>query len=310
MAHLTVAASEETFRMLFAALRDNFKFEKSGSASFGPFSASYEMKAHLAGGTVDLRSDNTVQIKELDVKWDQLDLTLGVDLPAACFGGFCLIPSLTGGCAVRAPKLCVFDGNPDLSIPLHLDDVITTEVSVTGQLSAQYRVNPLRPAAMNDWDAQDAHPSLASHWQIFITPLLVDIDPIDIADTVGDLLENAINTAIDHRLGLLADWIRPLVHLGIDVVRSILDLPDDLQEWIADLFTINFGLLDSIAELVAESLASKYPLHQIEDPFPILRAAPDPNVAPPKTLVPVKVPIRNVRVFNNDVEMVLEANVG
>ena len=64
MAHLNIAASEKTFTALFNALRDNFRLDKSDSADFGPFSAGYVLKAHLEGGTVDLRADNTVQIKD------------------------------------------------------------------------------------------------------------------------------------------------------------------------------------------------------------------------------------------------------
>ncbi len=67
MAHLTIAANEKTFVALFEVLRDNFHLPESDSADFGPFSASYVAKAHLEGGTVDLRADNTVQVKELDM---------------------------------------------------------------------------------------------------------------------------------------------------------------------------------------------------------------------------------------------------
>jgi hypothetical protein len=313
MAHLTVAASEATFTLLFDAIRDNFKFQKSDSGSFGPFTASYAMKAHLQGGTIDLRGDNTVQIKELDVKWDQLDLTLGIDLPSVCIGGFCIIPS-PFGCILRAPKICVFDSNPDISITLPLDNVITSEVSVTGRLLTKYHVDPNRPAGMNDWDAQDANPSLANHWQLFVDPQTVDLDLFDVADIIGDLLDNALNAAVDNLLGFLPGWARSLIKaiFGpiIDLVRDILDLPDDIQEWISDLLNVSFGILDFILQLIADYFASKYPLHQIEDPFPILDAAPNPNPGAPPSLVPVKVPIRDLVVFNNDVEMILEGNVG
>ena len=53
MAHLTIAASEATFKALFDTLRDNFRLTHSDSADFGPFSASYAVDAHLEGGTVE-----------------------------------------------------------------------------------------------------------------------------------------------------------------------------------------------------------------------------------------------------------------
>ena len=314
MAHMTIAASEQTFQALFAALRDNFKLSLADSADFGPFSASYAVKAHLEGGSVDLRADNTVQIKELDIKWDQLDLSLGIDIPEICVGGFCIIPNPFGGCLLRAPRLCAFSADPDISLTLPLGGLITSEISVTGSLLTRYATNPARPAGMNDWDAQDATPSLASHWQLFVDPQFVDVDIFDIADIVGDLLENAINAAIDNLLGFLPGWARSLIKalLGpvIDLIRAILDIADDIQEWISDLLNVSFGLLDLVLQFVADYFAAKTPLHEIEDPFPILEAAANPNPGAPSQLIPVKIPIRDLRVFNDDVEMVLEANVG
>jgi len=313
MAHLTVAASENTFVMLFEAIRDNFRFAKSGSGSFGPFTASYSLKAHLEGGSVDLRADNTVQIKELDIKFDKLDLTLGIDIPRQCIDDFCIIP-LPFRCLLRAPRKCFFDDNPDIPFTLPLGNLITSEISVTGRLLTKYHVNPLRPGGMNDWDARDAVPSLANHWQLFLDPELVDADIFDVADIVGDLLQNAFDAAIDKFLFFVPGWARDIVRAIfapiIDAVRALLDLPDDIQEQISDLLNVSFGILDFILQQIAEYFTDKYPLHQIEDPFTILDATANPNSGAPVYLVPVKIPIRDLQVFNNDREMVLEGNVG
>ena len=167
---------------------------------------------------------------------------------------------------------------------------------------------------MNDWDAQDANPSLANHWQLLLDPQTIDVDIFDIADIVGDLLENAMNAAIDNLLGFLPGWAKDLIRaiLGpiIDLVRAILDLGDDIQEWISDLLNVSFGLLDLILQFVADYFAKKNPIQLIEDPYPILPEAPNPNGGFPPVIVPVKIPIRDLKVFNNDVEMVMEANVG
>jgi hypothetical protein len=314
MAHLTIAASEKTFKALFDAIRDSFKFTRSDSGDFGPFTAGYSLEAHLEGGTVDLRADNTVQIKELDIKWDKLDLTLGIDIPEICVGGFCIIPNPFGGCLVRAPRICIFSADPDINVTLPLGGLITSEISVTGSLLTKYAINAARPAGTNDWDAQDANPSLANHWQLFVDPQFLDVDIFDIADIVGDLLENAVNAAIDNLLGFLPGWARDLIKaiLGpiIDLIRSILDIADDIQEWISDLLNVSFGILDFILQLIADYFANRYPLHQIEDPYPIMEAAANPNGGVPLSIVPVKIPIRDLRVFNDGQEMVLEGNVG
>lgn len=314
MAHLTIAASEKVFTGLFAAVRDNFLLESSDSRDFGPFTAGYYLKAHLEDGSVDLRADNTVQIKELDIKWDKLDLTLGIDIPEICVGGFCIIPNPFGGCILRAPRVCIFSDDPDISFTLPLGGLITSEISVTASLLLKYAINPDRPGGMNDWDAQDADPSLANHWQLFIDPQFIDVDIFDIADMVGDLLENAINAAIDNLLGFLPGWARDLVKAiigsAIDLVRAILDIGDDIQEWISDLLNVSFGILDFILQLIADYLANKSPIQLIEDPYPILPAADNPNPGAPAKIVPVKIPIRDLQVYNDDKEMVLQGNVG
>ena len=96
----------------------------------------------------------------------------------------------------------------------------------------------------------------------------------------------------------------------IDLIRAILDIADDIQEWISDLLNVSFGLLDFVLQVVADYFAKASPIHEIEDPFPMLDEATNPNPSGPAKLIPVKVPIRDLKVFNNDVEMVLEGNVG
>ena len=227
MNHFTVAASEDTFKRIFEAVRDNFTFSKADSGNFGPFTAGYDLKFHLENGAIDLRAGNTVFLDELDIKWDRLDLTLGFDIPEICIGGFCIIPT-PFGCALRAPKVCAFSSSPDVEVTLPLGG-FTSEVTLEGRLLARHFTNPDRPAGMNDWDAQDADPPLFDQWRIHLDPLWVDVDPIDIADTVGDLLEAAVDAVIDGLLGWLPDWAKDLIRaiLGpvIDIIRAILDIP-------------------------------------------------------------------------------------
>ncbi|MCB9383779.1 MAG: hypothetical protein H6509_04125 [Bryobacterales bacterium] len=308
---MTLAASENTFRRIFNAVRDEIVFEKADSGSFGPFTAGYDIKFHLENGSVDLRGDNTVLVKELDIKWDRLDLSLGFDIPEICVGGFCIIPT-PFGCALRAPRICIFSADPDVQVTLPLGG-FTSELSLAGTLETRYFVDPARPAGMDDWQAQEAVPPLYNRWQLFLDPQWVDVDLIDIADTVGDLLENAVEAVVDGALGFLPGWARDLIKaiLGpvIDLIRAILDIPDDIQEWISDLLNVSFGLLDIIAQFILDYFANRNELTHIEDPYPILGATQDPN-DPTRQLVPVKIPIRDLTVFNDDLEMVLEGNIG
>jgi hypothetical protein len=128
----------------------------------------------------------------------------------------------------------------------------------------------------------------------------------DFADIAGDVLEAALDAAIDTLLGPLPGWAKDLVRAFfgpiIDLVRAILDLPDDLDEWLSDLFGVSLGLGDLILQILLDYFAREYPINVIEDPFPILPATGG--------LIPVKVPIEDFTVRVTDDEMIAEANIG
>lgn len=303
MSHITVAASEKAFRELFAVLRDSISFSDSNSGNFGPFSASYSVAFHLEDGTVDLQDGNKVAIKELDIKWDKLEAGVGFDIPEICVGGWCILPT-PWGCAIRLPKICVFSKNPDIGITLDLSGIITSEISATASPVVKYRVDPARPPAMLDLDAEAA--GIPNKWQLFIDPVTVDVDLFDVADIVADLLEKAVKTAINNILFFLPDWAKGLIWaiLGpvIDLIRAILDLPDDIAEWFSNLLGVSLGLINTIATVVADHFAKEYPIYELEDPYPILPAS--------SGLIPVKIPIKNLAVQVNSKEMILRADVG
>jgi hypothetical protein len=318
MPHLRVALSEKAFKKLFDKVVEEFVFEDADNVDLGPFTASYDVKVHLEGGSVDLRADNTVQVKELDVKWDRLNLSLGVDIPGHCIPGFCLIPNPFGGCILEIPPVCVFTGDPDIEITLPLGGLITSEISITGRLLTRYEVNTDRPAGMDQWEAQVPDPKLFNTWQLFLDPQTVDLDIIDVADTVGDLLDEAIEAAVDGLLGPLPDWLKEAIELAlgsiVDLVRALLDIGDDVQEWLIDLLGVSLGLENLIGQALIEHFVTDDPLFELEDPYPILPKAANPNnqagQPPLPELVPVKIPIRDLTVSNNDVELVLEGSVG
>lgn len=304
MNHLTVAASEGAIRELYAVLRDNFTFSSANSADLGPFSASYAAAAHFEGGTVDLRDDNTVRLKELDVKWDTLQAGVGFDIPEICVGGWCVLWLPFVGCVIRLPKICIFSANPDIGINIDLSGIVTSEISATASPVTKYRVDPARTPGMSYLDAEDA--GVPNKWQIFIDPVTVDLDLFDISDIVGDLLESAVKSAIDNLLWFLPGWAKDLIWaiLGsvIDLIRAVLDLPDDIAEWFSDLIGQSLGLFNTIITAVADYFASEYPLFEFEDPYPILPAS--------SGLIPVKIPVKDLSVRVNTKEMILESNVG
>ena len=77
MADLTIAVSEAVFAKTLEVVVANFSFDVSGGGNFGTFIAGYDGRLGLKGGTLELRDDGTVRLRELDARWDKLDFTLG-----------------------------------------------------------------------------------------------------------------------------------------------------------------------------------------------------------------------------------------
>ncbi len=303
MSQLTVAANESVFRALFAAVRDNFTFANSDSTSSGAFSAGYDVAFHLANGTVDLRADGSIRIEELDIVWDQLDVWVGLDLPEICTPSICLIPKPWGGCFWRVGPYCIFDDNPDIKPTIDLSFLVS-EISFGAKPNLVFVPNPARTPGMTDLDAHEA--GKAHHWKLFIDPDKVDLDLIDFADTIGNLLEDAILDAIGGLLDFLPGWAKDfvlaIIGSAIDLLRAVLDLPHDIGEWLADVIGTDLDLFNVLGLAVADYFAAKHPLHQIETPYPV-----QPASGP---LFPVLVPIDAMGVTVDDTEITLTADLG
>jgi hypothetical protein len=300
--HLTVAVAERGVKELFGAFRDNFSASNTNSGDFGPFTAGYEVEIRLENGEVDLRADNSIRLKELDIKFTKLRAWLGIDIPSICVGGGCVIDT-PWGCAVSLPSICVFDDDPDIEVGLDLGGLVRSEVSATVKPLTKYGVEATRPAGMLDLTAEDM--GIPNVWGIFLDPVTVDLDLFDIPDMVGDLLENSITSAINALLpgpGWLKDLVLAVLGPIIDLIRAVLDIGDDIDEWLSDLLGVSLGLFDFIATVIADYLAKTGALAKIEDPFPIAGYS--------GALVPIKLPIRDLMVRVNADEMVVQGSVG
>jgi len=292
---LTVAISETTFKKIYGALLEGFKFTASspGSGS-GIFSVGYTVSAHLDNGIVDLRDNGSILISELDVKWDTLQLNVGIDIPTQTIGGFCLVPNPFGGCLIRAPSIDIFEAKPDISLPINLGGLITSEITLSAIPKIFYGIGSGVP----------------NRWQFTLVPTLpIDLDIIDIADSVGDLFHNLIVNAIVSLLSSLGlpDWAISFVDTvlgGIEgIIRNILDIGDDLGEFAMSLISdadIFQDLIDRLAQFIALTIL------ELKDPLEVLEG----NSAMP--LIPVKLPIEflDVHVNNNGNELILEGDIG
>ncbi len=270
MPSLDIAFSEAAFITLFESLRDNTTIRTSGSTG-GTFNASYDAVIRFRGGRVDLKdSPDEIKLNELDILYDRLNLGLAVDIPEVCVGGGCIL-RIGRRCRIRAPRICLFTSNPDINIPLNLSGFIRSEISGAFDLGISYFDNPAG-AGMNVYDAHNNN--VSDTWRLNLIPRWLDFDFIDFADTIGDLLDSIVDNFINSIFGGLPGFARDilgwLLHGINDIVRGILDIGDDISEWLSDLLGVSIGLFDYILQKVAEKFSAQEPIYEIENPYPIL----------------------------------------
>lgn len=304
MSHVTVAINEAAVQALFRQVVDNLHVHTTDSTTGSVFGAGYDIEFHLENGDVELNADGTVEISELDVVWDLLKVWLTIDIPTVTIGGWCIVPDIIwGGCAVRLPSWPVFDGHPDIRLPLSIPGV-RSEVSCIAEPVIRYEVDPARPPGEDDLLAhKNGRPD---HRVLYLQPHApIDIDVFDLPDMIGDLLDGLLDLVIDDLLGDLPGWVKDLLHAifgsVVDIIRALLDIPDDIGEWFSELLSVNLDLFSVIEQAIVDLLAAKTPLHKMEQPFPLDGFKNDGQ--------PVLLDLRSLDVVVDDDELVLTADL-
>jgi hypothetical protein len=210
-----------------------------------------------------------------------------------------------------APGQLLFTVEPQLPVPgaprpLGLDWCLQlTNVSVD-----LYPGNTLvLPPELDPKHCQQVHTALGvddtkPQWRVFCDPQTIDLDPFDFADTVGDLFEQALTDAVDALLphGPVHDLILAVIGSVADLLRTLLDIPDDISEWLSDLFNVSFGVFNLILGFVADFFGKCVSFFQLDDPFPMFPKTDD--------LAEVTVPIEHLTATVSDVELVVTADIG
>jgi len=131
----------------------------------------------------------------------------------------------------------------------------------------------------------------------------VDVDVIDFADTVTNILKKITDAIIDRVLGFVPssvrDFVKDLLSPVFDAIEAILDFPDDVDEFFSDFFNVSFGLLDMMVTLVL-AYVTQVPLYQIERPYKIAN--------PESDKMPLLIPYSNLMAAFNDDELVIDFN--
>jgi hypothetical protein len=132
------------------------------------------------------------------------------------------------------------------------------------------------------------------------------VDPIDIPASVANIIENIVRDAIESMFpvlpGFIVDALLAAIGPILDLVKGILGIVGEINDWLTDLLMNTFDLLGIIETAIADYFAAKTPIYEFEDPYPILDAGPG--------LIPVKIPIRNLASHVNSQEMIVTADVG
>ena len=303
MADLTIAVSDAVCAKTLEVVVANFGFEAADRADFGSFTAGYDGRLVLKGGSLDLRDDGTVRLRELDARWDKLEFTLGVAIPELSLGGGVVdLPSGT----IHLPGVTLFTGDPAAVVTVDLAPFVKHELSLVASPLIQH-FDPATTAIGKH--CQDLHAALdiddtKPQWRIFCDPQTIDFDLFDFADTVGDLFEEAFTDALDKLLprGPLHDLILAGIGSIADLLRTLLDIPDDISEWLSDLFNVSLGVFNLILQFVADFFGKCLSFYQLDDPFPMFPKTSD--------LPEVTVPIQNLTATVSDVELVVTADIG
>ena len=102
--------------------------------------------------------------------------------------------------------------------------------------------------------------------------------------------------------GWAVDIIMAFLGPIVDLITGLLGITTSIAEWLSNLLGNVFGLVALLETAIADYFASKYPLYQFEDPFPILPASGG--------LIPVKIPIRNLAATIDSQEMIVHSECG
>ncbi|MEH6393957.1 hypothetical protein [Pseudoalteromonas sp.] len=286
MSDIKIQVKEKLIDDIFQEQKKQVKIDESFPWSDGSFKVRGKVKAHLKEGEIRIVRAGTkshLEIKELDIVWEDVRFQFGIDIPTVTIGGGCVLRAF-GRCRIRLPRKSFFKKSIDMRTPEIRLPKFRSEISMSAY--------PI----INKTD---------SSYKVFLKPTRPDIDFVDIPDTVGDALDSFVDLIVDDILGFLPRWARGLIKriLGnlTKLVRRLLDLGDDIEEWLSRVLNTSLGLFDIVADLLLAFFGPKFELFELNDPYPILQGT--------ETLKPVMLNIKDLNLKLDVPEKELILNV-
>ena len=279
MTQLTVAINERALAQIFGSFIEVFRFSTSSSTSGNPRFA-IDVAAHFERGNFELVPPDPHNpiftggfffLTDVVIKWDKLDLTATVHIPPITLGNFCLIPLPFGsGCLVHIPGVTFFDF--DLSATIAIDYIVDSRVDIG-----------IAPQVDRYWNSDDN----TYKWRVTPHDAWQQVQIIDVADTVGDLIDDLISEFVDALLSFLPDWARAIIdavlHGVANFIRALLSLPADLVDWLSNLLRFSLDPFDLIFKLLVDYFQKKLSLYELDDPITLLTKETQPVLLPAVT---------------------------
>lgn len=243
--HLVAAIDEDGAEAIVSGLVTGLSGSTSGSASGFSYSVAWEF---FPGQFELVDANDIIRLREWDV---HTDISLGWEydlselLPDFCVGGGCVDLGWFG--EVCLPEICI--DWPEIDVDFTLPTIVS-EVSVDFSVAVEY------DAGANQWVIKGA-----------VNPLTLDIDVVDLADTIAQLFEDTLGDVVNDIPG-----IGPYLEQVISAILSaLLDIFDDLGESLLTALSDSLGL--------HPLLAVGFELHRVDEVFEIVPAAgPEPAV--------------------------------
>jgi hypothetical protein len=296
MTDITVAVDQAALSEAFGALIEIFQFDFSktteGDVRFG-----IDLQCHLERGNFALHGPDPnspiyiggyLGLTNIVIAWDKLDFTVGLDIPGKTIPSFCIIPNPFGGCLVSTPS--VTTPSFDVSVTLPIDNIVRSQIDLG-----------IAPVANHIQQS-------ATQWEWLVVPHIVwqQIELLDIADTIGDFIDGLVKQLIDQALSFLPGWAQDILNVLVgglaNLVRDLLNLPHDLQDWLSTLLRVSLDPFDFIFQLLENHFQNKLSLYSISDPMQVLAAQTSP-IALPAVYLPI--PSLNLTVTAD--EFIIEA---
>ena len=222
----------------------------------------------VGAGGIEFNDSNTFTVNEVDIAWDKFVFTVGIDIPSMKFGGFCLFrlpddwPLIGGKCAVPVPPFDLFTKSPDIKVALNLSPIFT---SIITEISAICSI-----------EVKDA----GDKWAIHADPVAVDADLVDIQDTMGQLpgiLSAAVAVVVlKLKVTFPAPWLVD-VFLGFvgvpsltTLVLDMLDIHDDVQEWLMKQLEFSIGIDNLLTEVISDAVLDSEAIFDVPKRYEIV----------------------------------------